>query len=103
MRDVLCGKTPCRKECGVINLDKSTGPGTHHVCYWKNGKDKFYFDSFGVIPCKEMVEYLGRPIFYSTFQIQDMKDTNCSELCLHVLAEVNKGKKFKDVILNMIT
>ena len=102
MRDELSGKKPLWKECGVINLDKSTGPGTHYVCYWKNGEDKFYMDSFGVLPCKELIEYLGRPILYSTFQIQDLQDTNCSELCLHLLSEMNKGKKFPDVILSMI-
>lgn len=102
MRNELQGKIPKYKECGVLNLDDSTGPGTHHVCYWKDGINKYYFDSFGIIPPSEIIEYLGRPVLYSTHQIQDINDTNCSELCLHVLAKMNEGKRFTDVVLSML-
>ena len=33
------------KECGILNLDSSSGDGTHLVMWFKKGKDKFYFDS----------------------------------------------------------
>ena len=42
--DTLPGK-PNKKECGIVNLDKSGGPGTHWVAWYKNGKNKIYFDS----------------------------------------------------------
>lgn len=102
MSNELSGRKASMKECGVLNLDDSTGPGTHHVCFWKDGKSKCYFDSFGVVPPTELINYLGRPITYSTHQIQDINDTNCSELCLHVLSELSAGKKFTDVVLNML-
>ena len=35
-------------ECGILNLDSSSGDGTHWVMWIKKGKDKFYFDSYGV-------------------------------------------------------
>ena len=35
-----------KKECGVVNFDKSGGPGTHWVAWYKNGKAKIYFDSY---------------------------------------------------------
>ena len=35
-------------ECGIFNLDSSSVDGTHWVMWIKKGKDKFYFDSYGV-------------------------------------------------------
>ena len=28
---------PNKKECGIVNFDKSGGPGTHWVAWYKNG------------------------------------------------------------------
>ena len=41
-------KKPNKKECGIVTFDKSGGPGTHWVAWYKNGKTKIYFDSYGV-------------------------------------------------------
>ena len=38
-------KKPNKKECGIVNFDKSGGPGTYLVAWYKNGKTKIYFDS----------------------------------------------------------
>ena len=63
-------KSPAKvNECGVINLDASTGPGTHYVCYYKHGKTKIYFDSFGIKIPIEIINYLKSPILCSTFRI----------------------------------
>ena len=35
------------KKCGTLNLDSSSGDGTQWVMWFKKGKDKFYFDSYG--------------------------------------------------------
>ena len=35
-------------ECGILNLDSSSDDGTHWVIWFKKGKDKSYFDSYGV-------------------------------------------------------
>ena len=47
LRDTLPKKAKLN-ECGIINLDSTSGDGTHWVMWFKKGKDKFYFDSFGV-------------------------------------------------------
>ena len=47
-----------KKECGIVNFDKSGGPGTHWVAWYKNGKTKIYFDSYGVQPPLEVIDYL---------------------------------------------
>ena len=49
LRDTLPTKTKFN-ECGILNLDSSSGDGTHWVTWFKKCKDKFYFDSYGVQP-----------------------------------------------------
>lgn len=102
MRDQLSKLTPLDKECGALNLDDFNNGGTHTVCWFKDENSKYYFDSFGVVPPKELIRYLKSPILYSTYQIQQFNDTNCSEWCLHVLNELNKGREYIDVILEII-
>ena len=31
-------KKPNKKECGIVNFDKSGGSGTHWVAWYRNGK-----------------------------------------------------------------
>lgn len=97
-RNTLPSKIP-RKECGVVNLDSSCGEGTHWVAYYKDGHTVCYFDSFGLDPPKELVEYLGFPIQVQTFQLQAPEEVICGHLCLHALCELAAGKAFKDVVL----
>ena len=67
--DTMPGK-PNNKECGIVNLDKNGGPGTHWVAWYKNGNNKIYFDSYGIQPSKEIIKYLGKGIEYNTDQLQ---------------------------------
>ena len=91
---------PKRKECGIVNLDKSGGPGTHWVAWFKDGKNKIYFDSYGIQPTKEIIQYLGQGINYNTDQVQPRGEVFCGHLCLYVLKELNGGKDFQSVINN---
>ena len=59
-----------KKECGIVNLDTSDGPGTHWVAWYKNGRTKIYFGSYGVQPPLEVIKYLGSPIHYNTDKLQ---------------------------------
>jgi len=52
--------------CGILNLDDASGEGTHWVGWSRAGKNKFYFDSYGIQPPLELVEYLKDPILYNT-------------------------------------
>ena len=49
LRDTLSTKTKLN-ECDILNLDSSSGDGTHWVMWLKKGKNRFYFDSYGVQP-----------------------------------------------------
>jgi len=57
VRDNLPSK-PRRKECGTLNLDDRTGKGTHWVAWHNKDGEKYYFDSYGVQPPQEMLQYL---------------------------------------------
>ena len=57
-------------ECGILNLESSSGDGTHWVMWFKKGKDKFYFDSYGVQPPSELISYLRSIIFYNSERVQ---------------------------------
>ena len=88
-------KKPNKKECGIVNFDKSGGPGTHWVAWYKNGKTKISFDSYGVQTPNEVVKYLGSPIHYSTYQLQPVGKVFCGQLCLYVLKELTAGHEFQ--------
>ena len=95
--DTMPGK-PNNKECGITNLDKIGGPGTHWVAWYKNGKDKTYFDSYGIQPPKEVIKYLGKGINYNTDQVQPRGEVFCGHLCLYVLKELNEGRDFQSIL-----
>lgn len=84
-------KRPRRNECGIINLDSSTGSGTHWVAYHKKGTNIEYFDSFGNLqPPKELLNYLGDNIMYNYEAYQNYNSVNCGHLCLKFLYKRSK-------------
>ena len=94
----LLDTLPNKKECGIVNFDKSGGPGTHWVAWYKNGKTKIYFDSYGVQPPNKVAEYLESPIYYNANQLQPAGQVFCGHLCLHVLKELGAGHEFQKKI-----
>jgi hypothetical protein len=102
MRNEFGKEMPQNIECGIVNLDDKYNPGTHHCAWFKNGDNKIYFDSFGIQPPKEIIRYLKSSILYNTYQIQQYNETNCSEWCLYVLNELNKGRDFISIILDIL-
>lgn len=85
MRDTL-PKKPKIRECGIVNLDISSGPGSHWIAYWKNANKSQYFDSFGNLPpLIELVNYLGKNITYNYKTYQNYNTYNCGHLCIKFL------------------
>ena len=87
-----------KKECGIVNFDKSGGSSTHWVAWYKNGKTKIYFNSYPVQPPLEVIKYLGSPIHYNTNQLQPSGEVFCGHLCLYVLKELSEGREFEKVL-----
>jgi len=80
-----------------MNLEETSGDGTHWVAWFKRGDKKWYFDAFGLPPPTELNDYLG-DVFYPTEQIQPRQEVFCDQLCLFVLKEMQKGKRFQEII-----
>src|SRR5205809_3879917 len=97
-RDELPNK-PKRIECGILNIDDSNGRGSHWCSFSKRGKDKLYFDSYGLPPPTELLKYLGGPVYYNSERIQPDNEVFCGHLCLYVSKKtMNDGCKFQKVI-----
>lgn len=94
MRDGLPAKI-YKSESGIVNLDNTSNPGTHWVCYRKKGDKVQYYDSFGNLrPPIELIKYFRsaeehRPlsIQYNYDRYQDFSSVNCGHLCLQFLLQ----------------
>ena len=84
-------KKPRVNECGILNLDDSTGNGSHWVMWLKKGKDKIYFDSYGLHPPSEVTKYLNG-VYYNSEQIQQGPTVFCGHICLFVLKKLQNSK-----------
>ena len=109
MRDTLPDK-PREKECGILNLNKSSEPGSHWVAFFKDGDKKIYFDSFGQVVPSELCKYLktstefseDKPVIQrNTDIVQKENETICGHLCLYVLDNLSQGKDFEEVITTL--
>ena len=101
LRDSLPTKTKLN-ECGILNLDSSSGDDTHWVMWFKNGKDKLYFDSYGVQPPSELITYLKSPILYNSERVQQNGEVFCGHLCRFVLKQLSLGSNLQTVINYLI-
>lgn len=88
-------------ECGILNKNfsaKSATTNGHWVCYWKNGDEKYYFDSFGEKPPLKLVKYLGDNVIYNKIRVQNSEQNNCGQLCITVLKMFSDGQSFSQVL-----
>lgn len=89
MRDTLPKHGPWKQEASIINLDDSDGPGTHWVCFRKNGQYVDYFDSYGNLqPPLEVQCYLaGNFLSFNSASFQSVHSNSeiCGHLCLAFL------------------
>ena len=97
VRDVLPRK-PKKNESGILNLDDSSGDGTHWVLWYRKNNKNFYFDSYGIQPPLELRQYLKSPIFYNTEKIQPKGEVFCGHLCLHVLKRLSLGRHLQEIV-----
>ena len=100
MRDTLPSKA-WDKECGIVNFNTSSEPGSHWVCYNKD-HEKTSFDSYGQATLDEIRKYLGGQIFRNTDIVQAFNSKICGHLCLFVLKAFSQGWTFRK-ILNYLT
>ena len=103
MRDELPNK-PWLNESGIVNLNTSLEPGSHWVAYYKNGKTRIAFDSFGQVILRELSDYLkqeekNEPVIQrNTDIVQKFNTQVCGHLCLYVLKSLSLGKTFREIL-----
>ena len=99
-------------ECGIMNFNTHSQPGSHWVCYVKSGKTRIYFDSFGQITPLEMQKYLktksefqsGTPVIERNTNIVQSPNTSiCGHLCLFVLTSLMREHLTYQEVLDQLT
>lgn len=104
-KDQLCPllKKTKRVESFILNLDNSSGPGSHWgSVFKKDHNEAYYYDSYGNLgPPRELVTYLTKcEIFYNRERDQEDNTFVCGQLCLCFLYEMScgRGKISKEVL-----
>lgn len=91
-----------KNESGIVNLDNTSGTGTHWVCYKKITDTVYYFDSFGNLPPpEELLKYFkpAKNVFYNFNRWQKDETNICGHLCLDFLAtSVNSLEQIYKII-----
>ena len=90
--------------CYVINLQNYfDGNGSHWTALFKNDKDIDYFDSFGVQPPTEVIDFIGDKMYlYNSMQYQPIYSVLCGYYCVHYLRERAKGTNPDDITFSHI-
>ena len=85
----------------IINLDKSTGTGTHWTCLYNHPLKSYYFDSFGFVPPEEIEEVI-MPYDNNNKDIQDYNSDACGYYCIAFIkflnSKINKRLAFIEFI-----
>ena len=106
MRDSLPKKIKTN-ECGIVNLEPESEKGSNWCCYYKKGKEIYYFDSYGLNPTNELLKYLKNTtknqVVMSTFEIQKFGTNICGQISLYVLYLLSQNYKFIDILLSLMT
>ena len=97
-------------ECGIVNFNSSSQPGSHWVCYYRNKNERIYFDSYGEITSVEIQRYLktgsefhrGKEVIQRNTDIVQASSTpGCGHLCLFVLKSLANGEEFQSILNHM--
>lgn len=71
----------------ILNLDTSAGSGTHWTTFMLSKKTIQYFDSFGMPPPQELVDYASKhklAIKYNQQQYQNVSSVACGYFAMYV-------------------
>lgn len=86
----------------VVNLDMSTGPGSHWCAVYYKNKNMFYFDSFGEAPAspflKKWFKNWVNKVYYNNIRHQKYTSLRCGGFCCWFIYEMSEGKEFSSLI-----
>lgn len=100
--DKLPRKLPDDSCGGVINLDVSTGPGTHWVTFFKEkGRVAEFFDPLGDRPPHRIESFLIRHsplgVAYNRVPYQSERSILCGNFCIFYLERRLAGQSFCNI------
>ena len=84
----------------IVNLDNSSGPGTHWVGVECHNNQILYFDPFAVSPFQELItnKYSGQSIHWNTQIIQSLESTSCGWFVVDFINKVRDLESFEQFI-----
>ena len=86
----------------IVNIQKSNQKGIHWSCFHQSIKgERYWFDSYGLDPEKEIIKTFGTPILSSTFIIQDFSSSYCGQMSLYVLYRLNENIELENKVLKL--
>jgi hypothetical protein len=106
MRDELNNYKFSANESLVINLDVSSGNGIHWMCLFSKNGVSYYFDSYGLSPPEEVLEYCkNKERYYSMYPIQqdDKLEILCGHYCIYVLYKLYNDYNFNDILEELLS
>ena len=68
----------------IVNLDDSSGKGTHWISYKKINDKIFYFDCYGVAYIPDIIknQYPKHKFICNIYRIQSMDSNQCARFCI---------------------
>ena len=87
----------------ITNIHTSKENGIHWSCFHIDEKNnKFWFDSYGIPPPKEIIDKFKSPITASDFKLQELGiDNFCGQISLYVLYKLNNKTDFLKTLLDI--
>jgi hypothetical protein len=82
----------------ICNYQTTSEGGTHWCALYRNQGNNYFFDSYGIQPDLEVLDFLGEGVS-STFRIQPVGSRMCGTLSLFTLYRLSKGYNFYDTVL----
>ena len=87
----------------IVNLDNSTGGGTHWtMCYYNPKlKHSYFIDSFGLKCPKEVITFLNKykkKIHYNDVNIQSLDSNRCGAFCIDIIEWCDKNFSPEEVM-----
>ena len=103
---------PGLMNAGVLNLNTHLQSGSHWTCWFRNGNERYYFDSYGEPPPLELLEYLKTKkeiakdlpaVKICSITVQHDQSNECGGLCLYVLKQLAQGIQFPIILDHLET
>jgi len=85
----------------IVNLSKSTEPGTHWVSIFKPFKGPTeYFDSFALGPWikQEIIDFLPELFLYNGKRLQSEISTACGQYCIYFIFKRARGYSMREIL-----